>query len=160
MPKLEKQLEQYSTGSDENYRVYMSAEPAPSPDSHIIPQVSIPSVGGGLGIVGSSLGIQPSISLKEEVIKMCIDAAKYHTVRYLGVAMVSSFEILFACIMLMDALCSIRVYWSHQSRSPMNLLLACLLMFTKLWTTLIRCTHTHARTCAYTHTIEQYSMSL
>lgn len=51
MPKLEKQLEQYSTGSNENYRVYMSAEPAPSPDSHIIPQVSIYHLSGGLGEV-------------------------------------------------------------------------------------------------------------
>lgn len=39
LPKLEKTLEQYSQGSHESYRVYMSAEPAPTPDSHIIPQV-------------------------------------------------------------------------------------------------------------------------
>ena len=41
LPKLEKQLEQYSTGSHESYRVFMSAEPAPTPESHIIPQVGI-----------------------------------------------------------------------------------------------------------------------
>ena len=35
---LEKTLEAYSEGSHDNYRVYMSAEPAGSPDSHIIPQ--------------------------------------------------------------------------------------------------------------------------
>ncbi|XP_072167681.1 dynein beta chain, ciliary [Diadema setosum] len=35
---LEKKLEQYSLGSHENYRVYMSAEPAATPESHIIPQ--------------------------------------------------------------------------------------------------------------------------
>nr|P39057.1 RecName: Full=Dynein beta chain, ciliary [Heliocidaris crassispina]BAA00827.1 dynein beta-heavy chain [Heliocidaris crassispina] len=35
---LEKKLEQYSIGSHESYRVYMSAEPAGSPESHIIPQ--------------------------------------------------------------------------------------------------------------------------
>lgn len=39
LPKLEKQLEQYSTGSHDSYRVFMSAEPAPIPESHIIPQV-------------------------------------------------------------------------------------------------------------------------
>ena len=39
LPKLEKTLEQYSQGSHESYRVYMSAEPAPTPESHIIPQV-------------------------------------------------------------------------------------------------------------------------
>lgn len=35
---LEKKLEAYSIGSNAAYRVYMSAEPAGSPDSHIIPQ--------------------------------------------------------------------------------------------------------------------------
>ena len=41
LSKLEKTLEQYSEGSHESYRVYMSAEPAPIPESHIIPQVSL-----------------------------------------------------------------------------------------------------------------------
>ena len=36
--KLEKTLEQYSTGSHPDYRVYMSAEPAGVPSEHIIPQ--------------------------------------------------------------------------------------------------------------------------
>ncbi|XP_058845803.1 dynein axonemal heavy chain 17-like [Acipenser ruthenus] len=35
---LDKKVELYSTGSHNDYRVYMSAEPAPTPDSHIIPQ--------------------------------------------------------------------------------------------------------------------------
>ncbi|XP_064006872.1 dynein axonemal heavy chain 17 [Pogoniulus pusillus] len=38
LPTLEKIVEQNSTGSHEDYRVFMSAEPAPSPESHIIPQ--------------------------------------------------------------------------------------------------------------------------
>ncbi|XP_064397591.1 dynein beta chain, ciliary-like isoform X3 [Halichondria panicea] len=38
LSKLEKKLETYSEGSHSAYRVYMSAEPAPTPDSHIIPQ--------------------------------------------------------------------------------------------------------------------------
>lgn len=38
LPTLEKKLEAYSEGSHENYRVYISAEPAGSPDAHIIPQ--------------------------------------------------------------------------------------------------------------------------
>ena len=37
--QMEKKLETYSEGSHSAYRVYMSAEPAPTPDSHIIPQV-------------------------------------------------------------------------------------------------------------------------
>ncbi|XP_041076181.1 dynein heavy chain 17, axonemal-like [Polyodon spathula] len=35
---LDKKVELYSTGSHDDYRVYMSAEPAATPDSHIIPQ--------------------------------------------------------------------------------------------------------------------------
>lgn len=35
---LDKKLERYSVGSHEDYRVLISAEPAPSPESHIIPQ--------------------------------------------------------------------------------------------------------------------------
>ncbi|KAM6049902.1 dynein axonemal heavy chain 17 [Theristicus caerulescens] len=35
---LEKMVEQYSLGSHADYRVFMSAEPAPSPEAHIIPQ--------------------------------------------------------------------------------------------------------------------------
>jgi len=38
LPTLDKSLELYSAGSNENYRVYMSAEPAPTPAGHIIPQ--------------------------------------------------------------------------------------------------------------------------
>lgn len=35
---LEKMVEQYSEGSHDDYRLFMSAEPAPSPETHIIPQ--------------------------------------------------------------------------------------------------------------------------
>ncbi|XP_070335949.1 dynein axonemal heavy chain 17 isoform X2 [Odocoileus virginianus] len=35
---LDKKLERYSVGSHDDYRVFISAEPAPSPESHIIPQ--------------------------------------------------------------------------------------------------------------------------
>lgn len=35
---LDKKVERYSIGSHDDYRVFMSAEPAPSPDAHIIPQ--------------------------------------------------------------------------------------------------------------------------
>ncbi|KAI4566906.1 hypothetical protein MJG53_015583 [Ovis ammon polii x Ovis aries] len=35
---LDKKLERHSAGSHEDYRVFISAEPAPSPESHIIPQ--------------------------------------------------------------------------------------------------------------------------
>ncbi|NWR46209.1 DYH9 protein, partial [Regulus satrapa] len=35
---LEKKLEQHSEGSHQDFRVFLSAEPAPCPESHIIPQ--------------------------------------------------------------------------------------------------------------------------
>ena len=35
---LEKKLEQAAVESDENFRVFISAEPAPTAESHIIPQ--------------------------------------------------------------------------------------------------------------------------
>lgn len=41
LPTLEKKLEHYAEGSNEKYRVFMSAEPANTPTAHIIPQVCI-----------------------------------------------------------------------------------------------------------------------
>ena len=38
LPKLEKKIEEYSEDSHESYRLFVSAEPAGSPDAHIIPQ--------------------------------------------------------------------------------------------------------------------------
>ena len=38
LPKLEKLVEKYSEGSNEAYRLYISAEPSSTPESHIIPQ--------------------------------------------------------------------------------------------------------------------------
>ena len=35
---LDKLVERYSIGSHDDYRVYMSAEPSPTPESHYIPQ--------------------------------------------------------------------------------------------------------------------------
>ena len=38
LPSLEKKIEEYSEGSHVNYRIFLSAEPAPNPEQHIIPQ--------------------------------------------------------------------------------------------------------------------------
>ncbi|CAM4557085.1 unnamed protein product [Lepidochelys kempii] len=38
LSSLEKKLEQHSEGSHQEFRIFISAEPAPSPDGHIIPQ--------------------------------------------------------------------------------------------------------------------------
>ena len=39
LPQLEKQLEKLSENAHENYRLFLSAEPASKPENHIIPQV-------------------------------------------------------------------------------------------------------------------------
>lgn len=39
LPSLEKKLEFYGESSHNDYRVFMSAEPAATPSAHIIPQV-------------------------------------------------------------------------------------------------------------------------
>ena len=41
LPSLEKKLEQNWEKSNKKYRVFLSAEPAPSAGSHIVPQVAI-----------------------------------------------------------------------------------------------------------------------
>ena len=38
LPKLEKKIEELAEGSHENYRLFLSADPAPNPANHIIPQ--------------------------------------------------------------------------------------------------------------------------
>ena len=38
LPTLEKKMEEASASAHEAYRIYISAEPAPSPESHILPQ--------------------------------------------------------------------------------------------------------------------------
>ncbi len=38
LPSLEKKIEEYSEGSHTAYRLFLSAEPAPTPEQHIIPQ--------------------------------------------------------------------------------------------------------------------------
>ncbi len=38
LSSLEKKIEEYSEGSHANYRLFLSAEPAPTPEQHIIPQ--------------------------------------------------------------------------------------------------------------------------
>lgn len=38
LPRLERQIEKNSESAHEDYRVFISAEPPPSPDQHVIPQ--------------------------------------------------------------------------------------------------------------------------
>ena len=61
LPALEKKLEYYSEGSHDNYRVFISAEPAATASAHIIPQ----------GILESSIKItnEPPTGIKANIHK-------------------------------------------------------------------------------------------
>ncbi|PIK39300.1 dynein beta-heavy chain [Apostichopus japonicus] len=67
---LEKKLEAYSIGSNAAYRVYMSAEPAGSPDSHIIPQ----------GILESSIKI--TNEPPRDTLEMCAREAEFKAILF------------------------------------------------------------------------------
>ncbi|XP_077979817.1 dynein beta chain, ciliary-like [Glandiceps talaboti] len=82
---LEKKLEAYSEGSHEMYRVFISAEPAPSPDSHIIPQ----------GILESAIKItnEPPTGMfanlhkaldnfNQETLEMCAREAEFKSILF------------------------------------------------------------------------------
>ncbi|XP_071446269.1 dynein beta chain, ciliary-like [Hetaerina americana] len=85
LPSLEKKLEQYSESSHPSYRVYMSAEPAPSPDSHIIPQgileMSIKITNepptGMLANLHKSLN-----SFDQETLEMCSKEAEFKAILF------------------------------------------------------------------------------
>ncbi|KAI8492612.1 Dynein heavy chain 9, axonemal [Branchiostoma belcheri] len=82
---LEKKLEKYSVGSNEAYRVFISAEPAASADSHIIPQ----------GILESSIkitnepptGIQANLhkafnNFNQETLEMCARESEFKCILF------------------------------------------------------------------------------
>eukprot|EP00058_Branchiostoma_floridae_P013849 XP_002599337.1 hypothetical protein BRAFLDRAFT_275161 [Branchiostoma floridae] len=82
---LEKKLEKYSVGSNEAYRVYISAEPAASAASHIIPQ----------GILESSIkitnepptGIQANLhkafnNFNQETLEMCARESEFKCILF------------------------------------------------------------------------------
>ncbi|XP_043471037.1 dynein beta chain, ciliary [Leptopilina heterotoma] len=85
LPHLEKKLEVASEGSDPNYRVFMSAEPASSPSSHIIPQ----------GILESSIkitnepptGMQANLhkaldNFTQETLEICSKEAEFKSILF------------------------------------------------------------------------------
>ena len=43
LPRLDKILNEFAACAHKDYRVFMSAEPADKPESHILPQVGIQS---------------------------------------------------------------------------------------------------------------------
>lgn len=85
LPSLEKKLEQYSAESHESYRVFISAEPAASADSHIIPQ----------GILESAIkitnepptGMQANLhkaldNFNQETLEMCAREAEFKSILF------------------------------------------------------------------------------
>jgi dynein heavy chain, axonemal len=85
LPALEKKLEHYSEGSHDNYRVFISAEPAATAAAHIIPQ----------GILESSIKItnEPPTGIKanihkafdnftQETLEMCGKEAEFKVILF------------------------------------------------------------------------------
>lgn len=85
LPSLEKKLEHYSEGSHDNYRVFISAEPAATASAHIIPQ----------GILESSIKItnEPPTGIKanihkafdnftQETLEMCGKEAEFKVILF------------------------------------------------------------------------------
>ncbi|XP_035728185.1 dynein beta chain, ciliary-like [Vespa mandarinia] len=85
LPLLEKKLETTADGSHEDYRVFMSAEPAGSPSGHIIPQ----------GILESSIkitnepptGMQANLhkaldNFTQETLEMCTKEAEFKAILF------------------------------------------------------------------------------
>lgn len=85
LPALEKKLEHYSEGSHDNYRVFISAEPAATASAHIIPQ----------GILESSIKItnEPPTGIKanihkafdnftQETLEMCGKEAEFKVILF------------------------------------------------------------------------------
>ena len=86
LPKLDKKLEQYSVGSNDKYRVYMSAEPAADRAGHNIPQ----------GILESSIKItnEPPTGMMANLHKALDNFSQvreymyvYHNCRYIIIQM-------------------------------------------------------------------------
>ena len=86
LPKLDKKLEQYSVGSNDKYRVYMSAEPAADRAGHNIPQ----------GILESSIKItnEPPTGMMANLHKALDNFSQvreymyvYHICRYIIIQM-------------------------------------------------------------------------
>lgn len=76
---LDKRIEKYSIGSHSDYRVFMSAEPAPTPESHIIPQGLLEN---SIKITsepptGMHANLHKALNLFNQVIKMVICLAKW-----------------------------------------------------------------------------------
>ncbi|NXU86122.1 DYH9 protein, partial [Xiphorhynchus elegans] len=82
---LEKKLEQHSEGSHQDFRVFISAEPAPSPESHIIPQ----------GILENSIkitneaptGIQANLhkaldNFSQDTLEMCTQEKEFKSILF------------------------------------------------------------------------------
>ncbi|NWR90162.1 DYH9 protein, partial [Furnarius figulus] len=85
LSSLEKKLEQHSEGSHQDFRVFISAEPAPSPESHIIPQ----------GILENSIkitneaptGIQANLhkaldNFSQDTLEMCTQEKEFKSILF------------------------------------------------------------------------------
>merc|ERR1719334_2177226 len=85
LPKLEKKIEEYTENSHENYRLFVSAEPAGTPESHIIPQGILESAikitneppTGMFANLHKALG-----NFNQETLEMCAREAEFKAILF------------------------------------------------------------------------------
>ena len=85
LPKLEKIIEEVSEGSNENFRLFLSADPAPTPASHIIPQAILES---SIKITNEPpSGVQANLhkaldNFNQDTLEMCTKEAEYKSILF------------------------------------------------------------------------------
>jgi dynein heavy chain len=85
LPSLEKKIEEYSEGSHDSYRIFLSAEPAPTPDGHIIPQSILEA---SIKITNEPpTGMQANLhkaldNFDQETLEMCTKEAEFKSILF------------------------------------------------------------------------------
>ena len=85
LPKLEKIIEEVSEGSHENYRLFLSADPASNPENHIMPQAILES---SIKITNEPpSGIQENLhkaldTFNQDTLEMCTKEAEYKSILF------------------------------------------------------------------------------
>ena len=85
LPSLEKVIEEYSEDSHQNYRLFLSAEPAPTPEGHIIPQSILEAA---IKITNEPpTGMQANLhkafdNFDQETLEMCSKEAEFKSILF------------------------------------------------------------------------------
>jgi dynein heavy chain len=85
LPSLEKKIEEYSEGSHASYRIFLSAEPSPTPENHIIPQSILEA---SIKITNEPpTGMQANLhkaldNFDQETLEMCTKEAEFKSILF------------------------------------------------------------------------------